>query len=116
MGAAGRVVADRQEGRPDAGCCRVEGDADRAGPTLENGAATSGNDPEFDRVADAADVETDPRKRLELCRKGEQIILDDAVNVPLYRMISQTLVKPYVRDYQINGMGFMPHYKTRIVK
>ena len=61
-------------------------------------------------------METDPRKRLELCRKAEQIVLDDAVIVPLFRMIYQTLVKPYVRDYQVNGMGFMPHYKTRIAK
>lgn len=74
------------------------------------------SNPKVDRLCDAADAETNDEKRFALYRQAEQIVLDDAVIVPLNFEVLPMLVKPYVRNYETNCSNLMPHYHTRIEK
>src|SRR5262249_52970067 len=74
------------------------------------------SNPQVDRLCEAADAETNDGKRFTLYRKAEQIVLDDAVIIPLNYEVLPMLVKPYVRGYETNCSNLMPHYRTRIVK
>ena len=71
---------------------------------------------DFDRLCDEADVEQNESKRIALYRQAEQILLDDAIIIPMYLKVQQMLIKPYVKDYQVNGSGLLPHYQTRIAR
>ena len=72
------------------------------------------SNPKFDSLADSADAEMDGKKRIVLYRAAEQIILEDVPVIPLSYPVNGILMKPYVRDLQVNGNDIMPHYHTRI--
>jgi len=59
--------------------------------------------PEVDHLLEEARVEQDPEKRMELYRKIEQMILDDAPWIPLLHGVDYWLTKPYVK-----GMIYPP--------
>ncbi|MBI1892715.1 MAG: ABC transporter substrate-binding protein [Candidatus Rokubacteria bacterium] len=47
----------------------------------------------------------DLRRRVELYRTAEQLILDDAPIIPLLHQTYERLFQPYVRSIEVNGLG-----------
>jgi oligopeptide transport system substrate-binding protein len=71
----------------------------------ENNFAEYSN-PAVDAILDKAAVEGDSEKSLELYQQAEQMLVDDAACLPLWFGKNYTLVKPYVKGYELNPMGF----------
>ena len=66
-----------------------------------NSAQNSGkySNPELDALLEAARVEQDVSKRIEMYQQAEQIIVDDAPVLFTTHSLSYRLVKPYVKGY-----------------
>jgi len=47
----------------------------------------------------------DPQRRVELYRRAEQLILEDAPIVPFFHHTYERLFQPYVRSVEVNGLG-----------
>jgi ABC-type transport system substrate-binding protein len=58
-----------------------------------------------DRLLDKAKTERDYLKRMELYRKAEDIILEDAPIVPIVNNLFQMAYQPYVRGVEVNALG-----------
>jgi oligopeptide transport system substrate-binding protein len=78
----------------------------------ENGVGYS--NPEFDKLCDAADVEKDPKKRMALYEKAEQIAINDAPWVPLYFQRDLELVRSRVGNLKDSLFGHRPHIVTTV--
>lgn len=65
---------------------------------------TAYSNPTLDAILDEAGVEQDPEKRLALYKEAEQLVVDEAVWVPLYFDLEHWLVKPWVKEYTITPM------------
>jgi len=65
---------------------------------------TAYSNPKLDAILDEAGVEADPEKRQALYREAEQLVIDEAVWVPLYFDLEHWLVKPWVKEYSITPM------------
>jgi oligopeptide transport system substrate-binding protein len=72
------------------------------------------SNPEVDKVLDAAAIEPDNAKSLQMYQQAEQMLVDDAAMLPLYFGQNYELVKPYVKNYQVNAMGFAWLSKVKI--
>lgn len=74
------------------------------------GLLNSGNfsDAEFDRLIDAADVELDNEKRLDLYRQAQLRMMDQMPFAPLYHSRTNLLVKPWVQDLITISMEARP--------
>ncbi|HET6612856.1 MAG TPA: peptide ABC transporter substrate-binding protein, partial [Kofleriaceae bacterium] len=59
-------------------------------------------DPEFERLYDLAQRESDRKQRLAYLQQAEAIFVQKAALIPLYIYTQQHLRKPYVRDLAIN--------------
>ena len=64
------------------------------------------SNPGVDALLEAAGVEQDSNSSLELYRQAEQMMVNDAACIPLSFGRSYVLVKPYVKGYELNPMGF----------
>jgi oligopeptide transport system substrate-binding protein len=64
------------------------------------------SNPAIDAIMDAAAIEPDMDKSLQMYRQAEQMLVDDAAILPLYFGQNYVLVKPYVKNYQLTPMGF----------
>jgi len=64
------------------------------------------SNPEVDALLEAAGVEPDSSSSLGLYRQAEQMLVDDAACIPLSFGRDYVLVKPYVKGYNLNPMGF----------
>jgi oligopeptide transport system substrate-binding protein len=64
------------------------------------------SNPEFDKIYEAALREIDPEQRMQLYAKADQLLMDDAVLMPLYFNIDIRLVNPEVNDFDINAMEY----------
>ncbi len=64
------------------------------------------SNPEVDALLEMAGVEPDSNLSLELYRQAEQMLVDDAACLPLFFGQNYILVKPYVKGYKLNAMGF----------
>jgi ABC-type oligopeptide transport system substrate-binding subunit len=53
----------------------------------------------------SARASSDPQGRVELYRRAEQLILDDAPIVPVFHHTYERLFQPYVRSVEVNGLG-----------
>jgi len=62
--------------------------------------------PEVDALLEAAGVEPDSDSSLELYRQAEQLMVDDAACLPMGFGRNYVLVKPYVKGYELNPLGF----------
>lgn len=60
-----------------------------------------------DALLERAGTETDDELSLELYQQVEQALVDDAASLPLWFGESYILVKPYVKGYDLNPMGFV---------
>ncbi len=65
---------------------------------------------DVDRLIAEAGEETDNTKRYELLTQAEQIILDDAVTIPIFWPVDHTLIKPCVVGYPSVPMS-IPKYR-----
>jgi oligopeptide transport system substrate-binding protein len=64
------------------------------------------SNPEVDALLERAAVEPDTGKSLELYQQIEQKLVADAACLPLWFSRNYILVKPYVKDYKLNPLGF----------
>ncbi|MCV6639506.1 peptide ABC transporter substrate-binding protein [Candidatus Albibeggiatoa sp. nov. NOAA] len=64
------------------------------------------NNQEFAKVVEAAQSESDPKARLQLYRRAEEILnTEETAIVPLYFATALYLVKPWVNDWYIMAFG-----------
>jgi oligopeptide transport system substrate-binding protein len=49
--------------------------------------------------------ERDVHQRIELYRRVEQLVLDDAPIIPIWHYTYERLFQPYVRSVEVNGLG-----------
>ncbi len=70
------------------------------------------SNPEFDKLVDQADVMNgDPKARMELYNKAEQIAVDEVGWLPLFTPRLNVLIKPYVKGIVFTGQGLIiPDY------
>ena len=59
-----------------------------------------------DALLEAAGVEADREASLELYRQAEQMMVDDAACIPLAFGRDYVLIRPYVKGYELNPLGF----------
>ena len=72
------------------------------------------SNPEVDDLLARAGVEMDEKLSLALYRQAEQKLVDDAAVIPLWFGRNFTLVKPYVKGYNLNPMGLVMLNKVTI--
>ncbi|MEW6375067.1 MAG: peptide ABC transporter substrate-binding protein [Thermodesulfobacteriota bacterium] len=73
---------------------------------------------ELDRLLDKAKTERDYLKRMDMYRKIEEIVLDDAPIVPMVNHLFQMAYQPYVRGIEVNALGgpYIPMKKIWLKK
>jgi len=64
------------------------------------------SNPEIDALLEMAAVEPDNESSLALYQQAEQTLVDDAVCLPLWFGKNYILIKPYVKGYNLNPLGF----------
>ena len=76
------------------------------------------HNPEVDRLLDRARTERDYLKRMEMYRKIEEIVLEDAPIVPMVNHLFQMVYQPYVRGIEVNALGgpYIPMKKIWLKK
>jgi peptide/nickel transport system substrate-binding protein/oligopeptide transport system substrate-binding protein len=76
------------------------------------------HNPEVDRLLDRARAERDYLKRMEMYRKVEEMILDDAPIVPMVNHLFQMVYQPYVRGVEVSALGspYIPMKKIWLKK
>ncbi len=74
--------------------------------------------PEVDRLIDRARAERDYLKRMEMFRKIEEIVLDDAPIVPMVNHLLQWIFQPYVKGIELSALGgaYVPMKKIWLSK
>ena len=79
---------------------------------------TAYQNPEVDRLLDKARTERNYLKRIEMYRKIEEIILEDAPIVPMVNHLFQMVYQPYVRGIEVNALGgpYIPMKKIWLKK
>ncbi len=63
------------------------------------------SNPEVDSLLEMAGVEPDYERSLALYQQAEQKLVEDAACLPLWFGRNYTLIKPYVKGYQLNPLG-----------
>jgi oligopeptide transport system substrate-binding protein len=61
--------------------------------------------PQLDELLIRARNESDGQRRVDLYRRAEQLILDDAVVIPFFHYTYERVFQPYVRSVQVSGLG-----------
>ena len=61
--------------------------------------------PAVDDLLVSARASGDAQRRVELYRRAEQLILDDAPIIPVFHHTYERLFQPYVRSIEVNGLG-----------
>jgi peptide/nickel transport system substrate-binding protein/oligopeptide transport system substrate-binding protein len=61
--------------------------------------------PGVDQLLLQARAARDQRRRVDLYRKAEQLIIDDSPVVPVIHHTYERLFQPYVRSIEVNGLG-----------
>jgi ABC-type transport system substrate-binding protein len=67
------------------------------------------SNPEFDRLCRKADALLDMERRLPLYARAEDIVLQDAVWIPLYFQRDAELIHPRVKGLRESLFGHLPH-------
>jgi oligopeptide transport system substrate-binding protein len=63
---------------------------------------------EYDRLIQEAGQEADMKKRMEVFRRAEEILIDEAPILPIYSYVSINLVRPYVKGFHPNVQDVHP--------
>jgi peptide/nickel transport system substrate-binding protein/oligopeptide transport system substrate-binding protein len=76
------------------------------------------HNPVVDGLLEAARATSDPERRVELYRRAEQVIVDDAVIVPVWHYNYERLFQPWVRSVEVNGLGdpYIPMRKVWLAR
>ena len=61
--------------------------------------------PVVDGLVTQARNEADVRRRVDLYRRAEQAVIDDAPLIPVWHYTYERVFQPYVRSVQVNGLG-----------
>ena len=71
------------------------------------------NNPEYDRLVEAAAVEGDLQKRVQLLADAEKVMLEDYPLMPIYFYVTKHLVKPHVKGFKSTIMdhNYSRHYR-----
>jgi peptide/nickel transport system substrate-binding protein/oligopeptide transport system substrate-binding protein len=56
-------------------------------------------------LLDARRAEEDPVRRMDLYRKAEELILEDAATIPVWHYTYERLFQTYVRSVEVSGLG-----------
>jgi len=74
--------------------------------------------PIVDDLLEAARIAPDPQRRVELFRRAEQLIVDDAVVLPIWHYNYERLFQPWVRSVEVNGLGdpYIPMRKVWLAR
>jgi len=64
------------------------------------------SNPGVDALLEAAGVEQDSNSSLSLYQQAEQLMVEDAACIPLCFGRNYVLIKPYVKGYELNPLGF----------
>jgi peptide/nickel transport system substrate-binding protein/oligopeptide transport system substrate-binding protein len=77
---------------------------------------TGYSSPVVDNLLGTARYERDPQRRVDLYRKAEQVVLDDASVLPIWHSSYERLFQPWVKSVEVNGLGdpYIPLRKIRI--
>jgi len=98
------------------------GDYDDAFTFAELLRSTSGqndpgyDNPEYDRLLDAAQAELDLERRAELLEQAERVMLADMPILPLYFYVSKHMIKPWVQGRQSNIMDHDLHKRFYVLE
>jgi ABC-type transport system substrate-binding protein len=60
---------------------------------------------QLDDILLRARNETDDRRRVDLYRRAEQMVLDDAVVIPFFHYTYERVFQPYVKSIEVSGLG-----------
>jgi ABC-type transport system substrate-binding protein len=76
------------------------------------------HNPVVDELLATARTTPDPQRRVELYRRAEQVIVDDAVIVPIWHYNYERLFQPWVRSVEVNGLGdpYIPMRKVWLAR
>jgi len=74
--------------------------------------------PVVDELLDAARATPDVQRRVELFRRAEQVIVDDAPILPIWHHSYERLFQPWVRSVEVNGLGdpYIPMRKVWLAR
>ena len=72
------------------------------------------NNPEFDRLCKLADTTMDMETRIPLYQEAEDILLADAVWIPLYFQRDAELHRPGLTGLRESLFGHLPHTTTEM--
>lgn len=75
---------------------------------------TGYNNPEYDKLCEQADAETDATKRFALYNEAEKMVVEDAPWVPIYYQKDLELIKPYISGIRDSLMGHLPHTTVEV--
>jgi oligopeptide transport system substrate-binding protein len=62
--------------------------------------------PQFDSLFNLAMKEVDPKKRMDLYLKADQVAIDDAAIMPIYYEENYRLIQTYVKNFPANAMEY----------
>ena len=74
------------------------------------------NNPTLDALLDQAAIEQNRAVRLDMYQQAERLVVNDAPCLPLFHGTNYILVKPYVKDYELNSLGVPDLSKVYIGK
>ena len=60
---------------------------------------------EVDALLEEVRVEQDVERRLDLYRRAQRLLLEDAAAIPLWYDRNYVLIKPYVKGYALTPLG-----------
>ncbi|HEU4370256.1 MAG TPA: ABC transporter substrate-binding protein [Methylomirabilota bacterium] len=66
---------------------------------------TGYSNPQLDTLLQRAREESDGQRRVDLYRRAEQMIVDDAVVIPFFHYTYERVFQPYVRSIEVSGLG-----------
>lgn len=72
--------------------------------------------PEYDKLIKLTQTERDPKKRMELFKKADKIILEDGPVIPVYTYSRVYLRHPYVQGWYENSMDRHPLKEVYLAK
>lgn len=74
------------------------------------------DNPEVDKLLEEGMREFDPAKRVEIYRKVQKIVVNDAVSLPIRRLRGMFVVSTKVKDLEFSAVGFPLFYDTSLQK
>ncbi len=72
------------------------------------------SNPAVDALLDRARAEVDVPRRVEVYRRAEELVMDDAAVIPVWHQTYERLFQPYVKGVEVSGLGdaYIPFRKV----